>query len=203
MGTLYTAQELIDFNAEVAQRFANKEIRSPVHFCGGNEAQLIEIFQQIQPGDWVLSTWRNMYHALLHGIPRERVMQEILEGKSMNMNFPDYHFLTSAIVGGTLPIACGLAASGQKVWCFVGDMCASTGAFHDAVQYANGHLLPVTFIVEDNGLATNTPTQSTWGEDVCKNATCSTLDDMGKRAPLRYRYCRTFPHVGLSQRVQF
>lgn len=203
MDTLLTAQDLIDFNAEVAQRFANKEIRSPVHFCGGNEAQLIEIFQHISPTDWVLSTWRNMYHALLHGIPRERVMEAILAGKSMNMNFPEYRFLTSAIVGGTLPIACGLAASGQKVWCFVGDMCASTGAFHDAVQYAKGHLLPVTFIVEDNGLATNTPTQATWKGDACKNVTCSTPDGMAKNVQLKYRYRRTFPHVGLEQRVQF
>ena len=170
---MLTATDLIEFNKEVAGRFAAAEIHSPVHFCGGNESQLIEIFQGISPNDWVLSTWRNMYHALLHGIPRELVMQQIMAGKSMNMNFPDYKFLTSAIVGGTLPIACGLAASGQKVWCFVGDMCASTGAFHDAVQYAKGHLLPVTFIIEDNDLSTNTPTQSTWGQQSCKSVTCS------------------------------
>lgn len=202
MGTLLTAQELIDFETEVAGHFAAAKIASPVHFSGGNEAPLIKIFKNIQPDDWVLSTWRSHYHALLHGIPRERVMEDILAGKSMTLHYPEYKFLTSAIVGGTLPIACGLAASGQKVWCFVGDMCASTGAFHDAVQYAKGHLLPVTFIVEDNGLATNTPTQSTWGEDVCKSATCLEKAGIGS-ATLSYQYKRTYPHVGLSQRVQF
>jgi len=199
---MLTAQDLIDFETEVAGHFAAAAIRSPVHFSGGNEAQLIEIFGQIDDNDWVLSTWRNHYHALLHGIPRERVLADILAGKSMNLNYPEYKFLTSAIVGGTLPIACGLAASGQRVWCFVGDMCASTGAFHDAVQYAKGHLFPVTFVVEDNGLATNTPTQATWEGASCKSVTCSEKAGIGS-AILSYRYSRTYPHVGLSKRVVF
>lgn len=200
---MLTAQELIDFESEVATYFAAAKIHSPVHFSGGNEQPLLDIFQHIQPEDWVLSTWRNHYHALLHGIPRERVLADILAGKSMNLNYPEYKFLTSAIVGGTLPIACGLAASGQRVWCFVGDMCASTGAFHDAVEYAKGHLLPVTFIVEDNGLATNTPTKATWEGTEWNRVACSTSGGMVRSAPLRYRYARTYPHVGLSQRVQF
>lgn len=197
---MLTAQDLIDFEVDVAGHFAKAEIRSPVHFSGGNESQLLDIFTHIKPTDYVCSTWRNHYHALLHGIPRERVMADILAGKSMTLNYPEYKFLTSAIVGGTLPISCGLAAGGERVWCFVGDMCASTGAFHDAVQYVIGHKLPVTFIVEDNGLATNTPTQGTWG-DACKSAICSKAE--WSSAIWSYQYQRTYPHVGLSQRVQF
>jgi len=199
---MLTAKELIDFETEVAGHFAAAEIRSPVHFSGGNEAQLIEIFEQIHPDDYVCSTWRNHYHALLHGIPRERLLADILAGKSMNLNYPEYHFLTSAIVGGTLPIACGLAAAGQRTWCFIGDMCASTGAFHDAVQYATGHSLPITFVIEDNGLATNTPTQQTWGDTSCKKTTCSEVDGTNT-VILSYQYQRTYPHVGLTQRVEF
>ena len=193
---MLTKDDLISFETEVAEHFRAAEIRSPVHFSGGNEAQLLEIFKGIQREDFVLSTWRSHYHALLHGVPRERLMTDILAGMSMNMNYPEYRFLTSAIVGGTLPIACGLAAGGHRVWCFVGDMCASLGAFYDAVHYASGHRLPVTFIVEDNGLSTNTPTQETWGEP-CKSATWS------KQIIKRYAYTRTYPHVGLETRVQF
>jgi pyruvate dehydrogenase E1 component alpha subunit len=198
---MLTAADLIAFETEVAGHFAAAEIRSPVHFSGGNEAQLLDIFTHIKPTDYVLSNWRNHYHALLHGIPRERVLSDILAGKSMTLNYPEYKFLTSAIVGGTLPIACGLAAGGERVWCFVGDMCASTGAFHDAVQYVTGHKLPVTFIIEDNGLATNTPTQGTWGDASCKSATCSKV--VCGNAIWSYQYSRKYPHVGLSQRVQF
>lgn len=194
---MYTAADLISFETEVAQHFAAASIKSPVHFSGGNELPLIKLFQEIKRTDYVCSTWRSHYHALLHGIPRARLMADILAGHSMNLNYPDSRFLSSAIVGGTLPIACGLAAAGHRVWCFVGDMCASLGAFYDAVHYASGHRLPVTFIVEDNGLSTNTPTQDTWGEVVCKNATWS------KPIIRRYAYTRTYPHVGLEQRVVF
>lgn len=184
------AEELISFEAEVAAAFERKEIRGPVHLVGGNERQLIDIFQWIQPQDWVLSTWRSHYHALLKGVPRETVMAEIMAGRSMSLHFQKYKFLTSAIVGSVCSIACGLAAAGERVWCFVGDMAATTGQFHEAAEYAKGHNLPVTFIVEDNGLATNTPTAETWGKAVETHV-------------MRYGYTRTLPHCGVGKYVQF
>jgi TPP-dependent pyruvate/acetoin dehydrogenase alpha subunit len=118
-------------------------------------------------------------------------MKEILAGRSMMLHFPEYHFLTSAIVGGILSIACGIAASGQTVYAFVGDMAASTGMFHDAQKYARGHDLPVTFVVEDNGLATNTPTQEAWGKVFSLPRT------------IRYEYTREHAHVGSGKYVAF
>lgn len=186
-----TPEQLRAFEADVAKRFEAKQIRAPIHLAGGNELQLIQIFESVQKDDWVLSTWRSHYHALLHGVPPDLVMQEILEGRSMMLHFPQYHFLTSAIVGGILPIAAGLAATRKPVWCFVGDMCASTGAFADAVKYVQGHNLPVTFVVEDNGLATNTPTAVTWGTA------------RPKERVYTYTYKRIYPHVGSGHYVAF
>jgi len=177
-----TKAELIAFEEEVARRFEAKEIRGPIHLCGGNEDQLIEIFSVIPKDAWVLSTWRSSYHALLHGVPKEKVMAEILAGRSMMLHFPEHHFMSSAIVGGMLPIACGLAAGGERVYCFVGDMCASTGAFFDAVKYASCNSLPLNFIVEDNDLSTNTPTRKAWGPR------------HNFEGPRRYEYKRTGPH---------
>ena len=184
------AADLIAFEREVERRFEAKEIRGPIHLSGGNEKFLIDIFRDIPSDAWVLSTWRNHYHALLHGIPPERVMAEILAGRSMMMHFPEHRFMTSAIVGGLLPIACGLASGGQKVFCFVGDMCAASGAFRDAMTYARGHNLPVKFIVEDNGLSTNTPTQKVWGEGT----------DLRY---IHYLYTRTVEHCGTRNYVSF
>lgn len=188
---MLSTQEMIAFEEEVAQHFRDKQIPSPIHLSGGNEEVLQNIFADIAPTDWVFSTWRSHYHALLHGVPREDVMRQILKGHSMNLNFPTHRFFSSAIVGGTLPIACGVATAGVPVWVFVGDMTASIGAFRDAQRYANGYGLPITFIIEDNGLATNTPTLKTWGE-------------IGRECPvIRYQYERTRQHVGLDQRVEF
>jgi len=191
-----TKQDLIDFEIEVARRFENKEIHGPIHLSDGNEDQLMEIFHHIQRGDWVFSNWRSHFHALLHGVPREQVMAEILAGRSMMLHFPEYRFFTSAIVGGILPIACGVAAAaapGERVWCFVGDMTASIGAFRDAETFAEGHDLPITFVIEDNGLATNTPTAAAWGPHLFRSDSKT----------FRYAYKRTYPHVGSGVYVAF
>lgn len=198
--TEWTAEALRAFERMVADDFEAKKIRAPVHLSGGNEEQLIEIFKVIDPTDWVFSTYRNHYHALLHGIPPERVRAEILAGKSMFWSSVQYHFVTSAIVGGILPIAVGVAAGIQrrgtkeKVWVFVGDMAATTGIFHEAVEYADGYLLPIEFIVEDNGFSTDSPTSECWGRTV--------LLPQSLRVR-RYTYTRTWPHVNSGVWVNF
>lgn len=191
-----TAADLRAFEREVADAFEAGLIRAPVHLAGGNEDQLIKIFQDIKRGDWVFSTWRSHYHALLHGVPRELVMAEILAGRSMMLHFPEHRFFTSAIVGGILPIACGVAAAGAKVWCFLGDMTASIGAFGDAERFAIGHRLPINFVIEDNGLSTNTPTLDAW----IPRARC---DEAPRATTRRYTYRRTYPHVGSGVYVAF
>jgi pyruvate dehydrogenase E1 component alpha subunit len=189
------AAELIEFEVEVARRFEAKEIRGPIHLCSeGQAAPLIEIFRGIKRTDWVLSTWRSHWHALLHGIPRDLVMAEIVAGRSMALHFPEHRFMTSAIMGGMLPIACGLAAAGETVWCFVGDMCAMTGAFNDAYLYAQGHDLPVRFVIEDNGLSVNTPTKKVWDDHKPQVATYKFRE---------YKYERITNHSGTNTYVAF
>ena len=177
-----TPAELIAFEADIAAEFDAGKIHAPVHLSGGNEQQLIDIFREVRPTDWVLSTWRSHYHALLKGIPPAEVKRQIMEGRSMFISSPEHRFLSSAIMGGMLPIACGLAYAGERVWCFVGDMCASIGAFQDACQFARKQALAIEFIVEDNGLSTNTPTRLAWGNN---NKTIVSQ---------RYFYERTYPH---------
>ena len=77
------------------------------------------------------------------------------------------------------------------MWVFVGDMAAETGAFHECTKYAARHDLPITFVIEDNELSTNTPTQVVWGQH------------RSKRNIIRYKYKRRVPHVGIGQWVSF
>jgi TPP-dependent pyruvate/acetoin dehydrogenase alpha subunit len=188
--------DLIAFEKTVAEEFEAGKIKGPVHLSGGNEDQLIGVFKNVACGDWVFSTWRNHYHALLHKIPAEKVMAEIRAGRSMNLTFPEHRFYSSAIVGGILPIATGVAAAlkrngcGRKVWCFIGDMASTTGAYHEAYEYASNQDLPITFVVEDNGLSTNAPTAECWGEAMVYKQ-------------MYYRYDRIYPHVGIGKWVQF
>jgi TPP-dependent pyruvate/acetoin dehydrogenase alpha subunit len=193
-----TADDLIAFERRVLVEFEAGRVRGPVHCSGGNEDQLIEIFMEIRRGDFVFSNWRNHYHALLHGVPAEWVFAEILAGRSLSLNSAAHRFYTSAIVGGCLPIAVGVAAAvkrrggSEHVWCFVGDMAASIGAFHDAIQYAQCNALPIIFVIEDNGLSTETPTKKAWGNHFYE----AFPGYWGSDYVRRYTYKRTVPHYG-------
>lgn len=192
------ADDLIAFEARVAEAFNDKKILAPVHLSGNNEEFLIQIFKNVRRHDWIFSTYRSHYHALLHGIPPDDLMKEILAGHSMNLCFPDYRFYTSAIVGGMLPIAVGAAlglrrnGNQGKVWCFVGDMAASTGQFHEAVKYAKGFDLPIHFIVEDNALSCDSPTRDCWSDK-----------DLYVRRVASYEYERKWPHTNTGKWLTF
>ena len=195
----WTASKLIEFEADIASLFETGKIRSPVHLSGGNEQQLIDVFAEKDIGRediWCFGTHRSHYHALLKGIPREWLKAEILANHSISINNAEHHFFSSAIVGGILPIAVGVAMTGQTVWCFVGDMASCTGIFQETTIYAATHQLPITFIIEDNRLSVQTSTKAVWG------AECWSLSQ-GRSSVWYYRYKLKWPHQGTSKWVQF
>lgn len=212
MSEPWTVESLRAFEEKVRDLYLAGRIRAPVHLSRGNEEPLLEIFQAIGPMDWVFSTYRSHYHAILKGIPQEDVLAQILAGHSIHLAFPEYRLYSSAIVAGCLPIALGTAlgikrrGGSEKVWCFVGDMAARTGTFDECLHYAVGFDLPIIFWEECNGMSTNTPTQQAWG-DKHKHQ-----PGLLERVPLlewnegynsNYCYDREFPHYGVGVLVDF
>jgi TPP-dependent pyruvate/acetoin dehydrogenase alpha subunit len=189
---------LIKFEEEIADIFTAGKIRAPVHLSDGNEDALIDIFKNIKSDDWVFSTHRSHYHAILHGIDPDWLREEIVRGNSISVCHPQHCFYSSGIVGGNTPIALGVAMAlkrqraPQRVWVFVGDMAAEGGIFYECVKYAERNDLPITFIVEDNGISTNTPTQKAWGEELSESKT------------VMYRHKKEkYPHYGSGKWVTF
>lgn len=199
LGFSMKPEDLIGFEMDVAAAFNAGRIRAPIHLHGGNEEQLIEIFKNVLDSDWVCTNWRSHYHCLLKGVPRERLMSDILEGKSITLCYPDYRIVSSAIVGGILPIAVGIAlhikciGGSNKVHAFLGDMTARSGIYHECVQYACGWDLPIRFHIEDNGKSVCTPTATVWGQGL------STVKDRISS----YSYNLPWPHSGAGKRVEF
>ena len=76
-----TAQELIAFETSVKDAWESGELPCLLHLCGGNEWQLLNIFRDVKPGDWVFSTHRNHYHALMTGIPADAMTAKIRDGR--------------------------------------------------------------------------------------------------------------------------
>ncbi|MFO8049597.1 MAG: thiamine pyrophosphate-dependent enzyme [Desulfosudaceae bacterium] len=206
-------KELQAFEERIKNLFEEGKIRAPVHLSGDNEEALMEIFREYQPGDWIFSTWRNHYHWLLSGRDPRELERQILAGDSMSVY--DDRFFTSSIVGGTAPIALGVALalklkqagaaaedspeepeteragrSHARVWCFLGDMAAAGGLARECIRYAEGHDLPIRYIIEDNGLSVTTETEKVWGT--------------GRESKTRrYQYKRRYPHAGTGRYVDF
>ncbi len=201
-------QELIDFEKWCKQTYLDGKLRSPLHLSGGNEEELIAIFKHIKPNDWVFTTYRSHYHALLKGVDPEWLKQWILDNKSIHVMSKEHKIITSAIVGGTLPQAVGCAMAikrrngKEKVWAFCGDMTASLGVFQDCHVYAIDNYLPITFVIEDNGLSTDTPTGEAWG---CGVEEMDLWFQQLKELPKikYYKYKRVYPHYGVGKFVAF
>ena len=191
-------RDLENFEIKVKKIYEDGKIKAPIHLSGNNERQLIRIFKKIKKNDWIFSTWRNHYHALLHGINEKWLLKQIVSGKSMGIISKKRKFYSSSIVGGILPIALGVAISlkikksKNKVFVFIGDMTFETGIFHETYKYASNMKLPIKFIVEDNGISTNTPTKIAWGKisKVPKNI-------------IYYKYKRKYPHHGTGSWILF
>lgn len=197
----WTKDELIAFEKRVADAFNEGKIRAPVHLAGGNEDQLLEIFKDIGPDDWVCGAWRMQYNCLLKGIPEEQLFEDIVAGHSITLCYPKYRIISSAIVGGILPIAVGLAWSikhkneTNKVWCFLGDMTAHTGIFEECSKYAWAFKLPITWIIENNQKSVCTDTEEVWGG--------IGIDGVGYGDARFVKYELPYPHSGAGKRINF
>ena len=210
---------LIEFENNIADLFNQGKIKAPIHLSFGNEEKMIKVFDHIdKKNDWVCATWRNHYQALLKGVPTETLTEQIVLGKSMVLNLPQYKLICSSIVGGIPSIAVGIALGNQlsgnseKVWCWVGDMSAETSQFHEAYKYSRNHNLPITFIIENNGQSVLTPTNNVWKreipyyiDDVELWAETMKNDEIYQQPNLMfYSYKNTkYPHAGAGVRVQF
>jgi hypothetical protein len=191
-GSEWTPEGLRLFVDKIARLHDAGFIPFALHLPGGNEQQLINIFSNINKKDYVLSTHRNMYHALLHGLPPEEVEEKILNARSMFMFDRERNFYVSAIIGGPVAIAVGIAwalkrkGSDQRVWCFLGDGTEDSGHFAEAVRYVDGFELPCTFVIEDDGMAVEASKEQRWGS----NKNLEWPDCV-----IRYHYTKSRPHI--------
>ena len=199
-----TKEDLISFEKEIADLFAAGAIKAPVHLRSGREDKLIEIFKDIKPEDYVFGYWDSHELALLKGVPREKVKEAILQGKSISLCFPQHRILCSGIVGSLMGTAVGAAwavkhqGRPEKVYAFCGEMSSETGIFHEAVKYAFNFDLPVTFVVGDNGVSVMTDTRAVWG--------CDAPWFKGtkyEKKIIYFKYTNGYPHSGIGKLIKF
>jgi acetoin:2,6-dichlorophenolindophenol oxidoreductase subunit alpha len=174
MTALYETMTLIrEVEERLRVEYAGRNIRGPIHLSIGQEGVAAGVLLAAQAGDVCVSTHRNHAHYIAKGGSVERMVQELYglttgcsggAGGSMHL-FDDTVGMwgSSAILGGSIPIALGLAlakkmeADGGVAVAFSGDGGTDEGSFWEALNLAALLELPVLFVVEQNELSTNTP----------------------------------------------
>jgi pyruvate dehydrogenase E1 component alpha subunit len=161
------------FEEKVAKLIENKEIICPCHLYIGQEAVAAGVCAALKKDDYIFSTHRSHGHYIAKGGDLRRLMAEIFcretgvskgRGGSMHIASVDFGIMgSSAIVGGTIPIAVG-AALGLKLQrkdsvaaVFFGEGAVCEGIFYESLNLAALKKLPVIFVCEKNFYSTHMP----------------------------------------------
>jgi TPP-dependent pyruvate/acetoin dehydrogenase alpha subunit len=154
-----------------------KEITTPCHLYIGQEAVATGVCASLRKDDYVFSTHRSHGHFIAKGGDLKELMAELYckktgcskgKGGSMHIASADMGLPgSSAIVGGTIPIAAG-AALGFSMQdrntisvAFFGDGAAHEGVFYESLNFASLKKLPVVFVCENNLYCTHLPIAAT------------------------------------------
>jgi TPP-dependent pyruvate/acetoin dehydrogenase alpha subunit len=150
----------------IAERYGEGKMRCPTHLCTGQEGVGAAVGLVLRDDDFVVSTHRAHGHYLGKGCNLKKMIAEIYgkrtgcsagKGGSMHLVDTGAGFMGStAIVGGTIPIAVGLGLSislrkNPQVSCvYFGDGATEEGVFYESLNFAIIRNLPVLFICENN-----------------------------------------------------
>jgi acetoin:2,6-dichlorophenolindophenol oxidoreductase subunit alpha len=171
---LYETMLLIRrFEEKIIDIYPEQDMKSPVHLCIGEEAIAAGVCANLNKEDYISSTHRSHGHCLAKGADPKYLYAEFYgrvtgcckgKGGSMHPAFPEIGILgTSAIVGGGIPLAVGMAlasklrSDGRISVTFFGDGAADEGSFHESMNFASLKKLPVIFVCENNFYAVNSP----------------------------------------------
>lgn len=162
-------QTIRAFESRVELLFKAGELPGFVHSCAGQEAIAVGVCSQLTGADYITSTHRGHGHAIAKGIALDAIFAELYgkeagacRGRGGSMHVADFSIGmlgANGIVGGGFGIAAGAALAikyrqGTEVAvCFFGDGAANKGTFHEALNFAGVHDLPVVYVCENNRYA--------------------------------------------------
>ncbi len=153
-----------------------KQGRAPfVGSSRGHEGIQVASTAAIGPGDWLVPHYRGLANAIVRGLTMKEWMLAVFakadDPLSGGRNIPggcySYPKLkiapVSQVVASWVPKASGIAyasklkAEDAVTLCTFGDGATSQGAFHEGVNFAAVHRLPVVFVCENNSFAISVP----------------------------------------------
>lgn len=166
------------FEERLAAIYPQGNMRLPVHFSIGQESTPVAVLSQFTRQDLCYASHRSHAPYLAKGGSALNLLRECYGltsgctngiGGSMYLYDRDAGFGGSfAIVGDAVSVATGAAfaikfgvqktdAGAERVVVFIGDSVVETGQFWESLNFAALHQLPILYVCENNGYATQAP----------------------------------------------
>jgi pyruvate dehydrogenase E1 component alpha subunit len=154
------------FEEKIVDMYARGLVPGLAHLYVGEEAVATGVCANLRKEDYITSTHRGHGHVIAKGAELKYMMAELFgkktgyckgKGGSMHIADVDLGILgANGIAGGGIPIAVGAGLSAkirrtdQVTACFFGDGSSNNGTFHEGLNFASVHRLPVIFVCENN-----------------------------------------------------
>jgi TPP-dependent pyruvate/acetoin dehydrogenase alpha subunit len=139
----------------------------------GQEGTEVGTAYSLRPDDWIAPSHRDWTSNIIKGAPLKSCFAQIYakatspdRGRSSpaHMGYPELHVITPASsIAGQLGVGTGVALGLKKlghdsvVVAFFGDGATSFGGFHEALNFAGVHKLPVLYVCQNNLWAESVP----------------------------------------------
>jgi len=165
----------------VARVYPSDRIKSPIHLSIGQEAVAVGVIDVLALEDIVANSYRCHATYLAKGGCLRGMIAEMFgkaagsaggKGGSMHLAAPEAGVMgASAVVATQIPLAVGAALTQKMrgtphlVAVFFGDGACEEGVFHESLNFAALHRLPVLFVCENNGYAIHTRLDKRWATD--------------------------------------
>ena len=157
------------FEERLVRLHESGAFRGHFHVSIGQESGAVAACWRLRTDDYLFTTHRNHAHLLARGADPARIFAEILgrsdgynggRGGTLHVAAPELNVpVTSALVGGSIPISAGAALALSRrpgdaiVVSLFGDAALEEGAFYESVNLAVLWSLPILFVCDNNSIA--------------------------------------------------
>ena len=163
-----------EFENELLNQFTLGNLHGTVHTCIGQEFSAISVLKNFIKGDCVISNHRGHGHFLSVTKDFDGLMAEVMgreagvcKGVGGSQHLYIDGFFSNGVQGGMAPIATGIALSKKLdnkdsiVFNFFGDGTLGEGSLYEALNISSKWEAPVLWVLENNGYAQSTNTETT------------------------------------------
>jgi pyruvate dehydrogenase E1 component alpha subunit len=169
------------FDERLSNLVKQGKVRSGVYTGIGQEAIIVGTCYGLQKDDWICPLHRDLGAFLMKGVSAREMMSQMFakatglsKGRDSALHSGVSElgiFGNTSMLGANLPVAAGLGLTfkmektDKVVVAYFGEGASNVGDFHEALNIAGVHRLPIIFICENNQYAYSVPLEKSMAID--------------------------------------